>query len=178
MSVTPWYSNKMHRLEPCWALAKTVFASIYSSKNKPTHVLTQRTNYFSLKMPKNWESLFTDRPLALNWVLCCVYLRSWETLAAAAGSTRRDTRWAFCTVSNAGVATLVFYSVHTVLKFSVANLPTVWKFQDFSIFQILREINFGECKRCKTAVFCHFRGTEYLWFGRFQPSKVIKIKMC
>ena len=28
---------------------------------------------------------------------------------------------------------------------------TVWKFQDFSVTQILREINFGECRSSKTA---------------------------
>ena len=32
-------------------------------------------------------------------------------------------------------------------------LFTVWKFQDFPITQILREINFGECKNSKNAIF-------------------------
>ena len=32
-------------------------------------------------------------------------------------------------------------------------MGTMWKFQDFSVTQILREINFGECRCCKTAVF-------------------------
>ena len=30
---------------------------------------------------------------------------------------------------------------------------TVWKFQAFSVTQILREINFGECKKSKSAIF-------------------------
>ena len=38
---------------------------------------------------------------------------------------------------------------------------TVWKFQEFSVTQILREINFGECRTCKTAFFCHFGGFEF-----------------
>ena len=120
---------------------------------KQTHSCFDTTHqlFFTKNAEKLRKSLFTDRPLALNWVLCCVYLRSWETLAAAAGSTRRDTRWAFCTVSNAGVATSVFYSVHTVLKISVANLTTVWKFQHFSMIQMLIEINFGECRSSENA---------------------------
>ena len=32
-------------------------------------------------------------------------------------------------------------------------LSTVWKFQEFSATQILREINFGECNSAQTAVF-------------------------
>ena len=63
---------------------------------KQTHSCFDTTHqlFFTKNAEKLSKSLFTDRPLALNWVLCCVYLRSWETLAAAAGSTRRDTRWA------------------------------------------------------------------------------------
>ena len=37
-----------------------------------------------------------------------------------------------------------------------ANLnskSTVWKFQDFSVTQVLREINFGEPRSIKTAIF-------------------------
>ena len=37
-----------------------------------------------------------------------------------------------------------------------SSLLTVWKFQDFSALQILREINFRECKRSKTAFFVIF----------------------
>ena len=29
----------------------------------------------------------------------------------------------------------------------------MWKIENFSVTQILREINFGECRCCKTAVF-------------------------
>ena len=35
---------------------------------------------------------------------------------------------------------------------------TVWKFQEFSAIQILREINFGESKSSKNDVFAIFRG--------------------
>jgi len=47
----------------------------------------------------------------------------------------------------------------------------VWKNQDFSIFQILREINFGESRSFKTAVFCNLGDSEYCYFGNFQPPK-------
>ena len=40
-------------------------------------------------------------------------------------------------------------------------LFTVWKFQDFSVMQILREINFGESRSPKSAVFPILRGSEY-----------------
>ena len=51
---------------------------------------------------------------------------------------------------------------------------TVWKFQDFSITQILREINFVDYRGAKTTVLCHFRGSEFCSFGKFQPSKSAK----
>ena len=48
---------------------------------------------------------------------------------------------------------------HTLVKmYRLANkkekgrLHTVWKFQDFSVNQILREINFEESRSSKTAV--------------------------
>jgi len=41
---------------------------------------------------------------------------------------------------------------------------TVWKFQDISVIQILREINFGESKNFKTAVFVIFAIFGFLQF--------------
>ena len=35
----------------------------------------------------------------------------------------------------------------------VDMVPTVWRFRDFSITQILREINFGESRSSKIAIF-------------------------
>ena len=52
---------------------------------------------------------------------------------------------------------------------------TVWKFQDFPVTRILREINFGEFRGIKIADFCHFRDSEVCEFGRFQPLKSAKI---
>ena len=40
-----------------------------------------------------------------------------------------------------------------VMKFIVLN--KVWRIQDFSVNQILREINFGEYRRSKTVVFAN-----------------------
>ena len=42
-------------------------------------------------------------------------------------------------------------STQICYKFKLCN--TVWKFQDFSIIQILCEINFGESRSSKTAIF-------------------------
>ena len=38
---------------------------------------------------------------------------------------------------------------------------TVWKFQDFSVIHILREINFGEFRSSKNAVFAIFGSSEF-----------------
>ena len=46
----------------------------------------------------------------------------------------------------------------------------MWKFQDFSIIQILREIDFGDCTSFNYCQFGNFRGSEF-WFGKFQPWK-------
>ena len=50
------------------------------------------------------------------------------------------------------------------------------KFQDFSVIQILCEINFGESRSSKTAVFDIFGAlNKFYQFGKFQPSKSAKI---
>ena len=46
-------------------------------------------------------------------------------------------------------------------KTFVKEVSTVWKFQDFSVIQILREINFGESRSFETTFFCNFRGSEF-----------------
>ena len=38
---------------------------------------------------------------------------------------------------------------------------TVWKFHDFSITQILREINFGAFRSSKNAIFCNYGDSEF-----------------
>ena len=38
---------------------------------------------------------------------------------------------------------------------------TVWKFHDFSITQILREINFRDSKSAKSAIFTHFEALNF-----------------
>ena len=48
----------------------------------------------------------------------------------------------------------------------------VWKFQDFSVTQILREINVGESRNSKTAVFAIL---EFWQFSKFQITKSAKI---
>ena len=50
----------------------------------------------------------------------------------------------------------------------------MWKFQDFSATHILCELNFEECKKSKSGIFCNIRGSEFLNWGKFQPSKNCK----
>ena len=40
--------------------------------------------------------------------------------------------------------------------------PTVWKFHDFSITQILREINFGDSRIAQSAILIHLKALEFL----------------
>ena len=47
------------------------------------------------------------------------------------------------------------------------SLSTVWKFQDFSVTQILREINYGESRKSKTAVFAIFGATKVIILSNF-----------
>ena len=63
---------------------------------------------------------------------------------------------------------------------SNSNAWPVWvetarKFQDFSVAQILREINFWDSRSSKNAIFYKF-GDSKLWYsGQFQASKSAKI---
>ena len=50
---------------------------------------------------------------------------------------------------------------------------TVWKFQDFSVIQILREIDFGECKSSKSNV---FRNLLALNFGNLVSFSLLKVQ--
>ena len=50
----------------------------------------------------------------------------------------------------------------------------MWKFHRFSITQILREINFGDSRSAKSAVFVILE-SEFSSFGQFKHSKSAKI---
>ena len=71
------------------------------------------------------------------------------------------------------------YLVHVEKRLRVSF--TVWKFDDFSVVSaILREIDFGESRSYKTAIFAIFEALSFVYLVNFQPSKVqkfIKIKI-
>ena len=50
----------------------------------------------------------------------------------------------------------------------------MWKFQDFSVIQIFREINFGESRSSKTAVFAIFGVLNLVNLIHFCLQKVQK----
>ena len=62
---------------------------------------------------------------------------------------------------------------------------TVWKFQDFSIIHILREINFGKSRSAKSTILTHldalnFVFNQFLHFlktGIYQINKIQSPKM-
>ena len=62
----------------------------------------------------------------------------------------------------------------------MGSLLIMWKFQNFSFAQILREINFGESRTSKTAVFAVFGALNFANLVNFNLQKVqkcIKIKV-
>ena len=69
---------------------------------------------------------------------------------------------------------LLFWLACSKNTVKIKSQNTVWKFQDFSVTQILCEINFEVSRSSKTPVFCHFRGSGFCSFGKFQPSKNAK----
>ena len=52
---------------------------------------------------------------------------------------------------------------------------TMWKFQDFSITQILREINFEDSRMAKTAIFAILRAVNFVQMVNFSLKKSTKI---
>ena len=57
---------------------------------------------------------------------------------------------------------------------------TVWKFQDFCITQIIREINFEHSRSAKTVIFAILRAVNFVQLVNFSFQKVqkfIKIKI-
>ena len=60
------------------------------------------------------------------------------------------------------------------------NGSTVWKFQDFSVTYILREINFGDSRSFKTAVFAIIEALNFddlVNFSLQKLQKFIKLKI-
>ena len=63
---------------------------------------------------------------------------------------------------------------------SVANYFTMWKFQDFSVTHILREINFGEIRTSKNGVFAILAALNVVNLADIslkEVQKFIKIKI-
>ena len=57
----------------------------------------------------------------------------------------------------------------------------MWKFQDFSVTQILREINFGELRSAKSAILTHLEGqnfdfNDFLHFLNSEMGQINKIQ--
>ena len=55
-----------------------------------------------------------------------------------------------------------------------SQICTVWKFQDFSITQILREINFEDSRSAKSAILTHF---ELLNFDFYELLHILKCEI-
>ena len=58
----------------------------------------------------------------------------------------------------------------------------MWKFQDFSITQILREINFGDPRCAKCAILSHFEALnfdlyEFLHFLKAEMAKTAVLEL-
>ena len=57
----------------------------------------------------------------------------------------------------------LIYEFSSTTMLPICLLGTVWKFQDFSVSEILREINFGYFWSANTAISCIF-GVSKVWF--------------
>ena len=62
------------------------------------------------------------------------------------------------------------------MRFEGSSTDTVWKFQNFSVTHILREINFGVSRSYKTAVFVIFGVLNFVDLVNFSLQKVQKFK--
>ena len=70
-------------------------------------------------------------------------------ILVGAGRPYRD-----CILQRKYIQQIKYYQIQNRLP------TTVWKFRDYSITQILREINFGGSRSSKSAIFFNFRGSE------------------
>ena len=68
------------------------------------------------------------------------------------------------------------------IHFPIQNMYTVWKFHDFSITQILREINFGESRSAKSATLTQLKALNFDFYAflpllRLKLTKITKFRM-
>ena len=59
-----------------------------------------------------------------------------------------------------------FHKYISLFKWIISSIGKVWKFEKFSATQILREINFEECRSLKKCQFCNFS---------LEPPNVLKM---
>ena len=64
---------------------------------------------------------------------------------------------------------------HAIVHISYDPNITVWKFHDFSVTQILREINFGASRNFKTGVFAILEALNFVNLVTFSMPKTAKI---
>ena len=67
---------------------------------------------------------------------------------------------------------LIVISIVVLDDVFLCECSTVWKFQDFSVFQKLREINFGQYRSSKTAVFAIFETLNFVDLENYSLQKV------
>ena len=70
---------------------------------------------------------------------------------------------------------LFFRNLHHTLTIPHFLFPKLWKFQDFSVTQILREINSGQSKSSKFDVFTILGDLNFVAWVKFSLQKVQKI---
>ena len=94
--------------------------------------------------------------------------RSWQFNAQLQSLAHQVVSYHFCQAENAPTCSVpefihsmasqlvsneIPYRIVTVGKMLMKNIGWVWKFHNFPATQILREINFGEFRSSKTAIF-------------------------
>ena len=58
------------------------------------------------------------------------------------------------------------------MKKKINLTQTVWKFSNFPVTMILREINFGRFQNVKNCHLNHFEGSQFLFLGDFTRENV------
>ena len=75
--------------------------------------------------------------------------------------------------SDIGIVWIPENKIHFSYPHKLASFThTVWKFQDFSVTQILHEINFEEVRSSKTAIFANFGAMHFVDLVDFSLQKV------
>ena len=120
---------------------------------------------------KQQEASMSPSPFSYYFMSPQPAYKSWFLFFVRKNIAKRAKSSFFCgTISAKPLFVLYLAAVMKSEKTSI----TVWKFQDFSVIQILREINFGHSRSCETAILAIFGALNFANLVNFRLQKVLK----